>query len=221
MKQRALFAGIDGSGKSSSLDQLIDKYKNNYHIIKVVNSDGSLVINGERELVFKRFYNLISFLRPLSKKYNFYSIFLALKYLYKVVVVKYVEHFRKCDLMMYEIDFLLHPAVYVTYHFNWTKKISSRWRFKIFSGLFGSKEKSTIFYLDIDPDEAMRRIHDRGEEIQLHENKKDLTILREEFQKVILAAKNEGYCIHTLSAENSQDEVVAQAEKLLKERLQE
>ena len=62
MKQRALFAGIDGSGKSSSLDQLIDKYKNNYHIIKVVNSDGSLVINGERELVFKRFYNLISFL---------------------------------------------------------------------------------------------------------------------------------------------------------------
>ena len=170
MKQRALFAGIDGSGKSSSLDQLITIFQKDYSIIKVVNRDGSLIVDGERQLVFKRFYSFIEWVRPRSKKYHFYSFFLALKYVYKFLVVKYVERFGKCDLMMYEIDFLLHPAVYVTYHFPWTRKISSKVRMRLFSGLFGSKEKSTILHVDIDPDEAVRRIHARGEEVQVHEN---------------------------------------------------
>ena len=222
MKQRVLFAGIDGSGKSSSLDFLINKIKDDYEVIKVVNVDGSLVVNGESQLVFRRFYKLVSSLRPLSKKYKFYPVFLALKYMYKFVVVKYVERFRKCDLVMYEIDFLLHPAVFVTYHFKWTKKLSSLLRFKIFSSLNGRKPKtSTIFYLDIEPDEAERRIHNRGEEVEAHENKKDLAILREEFEGVISAARNDGFCIYRISAMNPQKEVIAEAEKLLRDRLSE
>jgi hypothetical protein len=154
------------------------------------------VVNGESQLVFKRFYGFISFLRPLSRKYKFYPIFLAFKYMYKFVVVKYVERFRKCDLVMYEIDFLLHPAVFVTYHFKWTKKLSSRLRFRIFSILNGRKPKSsTIFYLDIEPDEAERRIRNRGKEIEAHENKEDLAILRDEFEGVINAARDDGFCI--------------------------
>lgn len=79
MKQRVLFAGIDGSGKSSSLDFLIDKIKDDYEVIKVVNVDGSLVVNGESQLVFRRFYKLVSSLRPLSKKYKFYPIFFGVE----------------------------------------------------------------------------------------------------------------------------------------------
>ncbi len=219
MMQRVLFAGIDGSGKSSSLDQLISIFQKEYKIIKVVNSDGSLIVGGERQLVFRRFYALVEWVRPLSKKYHFYSFFLALKYLYKFTVVKYVERFGKCDLMMFEIDFLLHPAVYVTYHFPWTAKISSKRRMRIFSRLYGSKDKSTILHLDIEPDEAVRRIHDRGEEVQVHENQRDLTELRAEFERVISAARSDGFYIHTISARQSQREVVAEAERVLRERL--
>jgi hypothetical protein len=219
MKQRALFAGIDGSGKSSSLDQLISIFEKDYCIIKVVNRDGSLIVSGEKQLVFKRFYRFIEWVRPLSKQYHFYSFFLALKYIYKFLVVKYVERFGKCDLMMYEIDFLLHPAVYVTYHFPWTAKIPSKIRMRLFSGLFGSKEKSTILHLDIDPDEAVRRIHERGEEVQAHENQSDLTALRAEFERVIVAARSDGFYIHSISANQTQSEVVAEAERVLRERL--
>jgi thymidylate kinase len=219
MKQRILFAGIDGSGKSSSLDQLISIFQKDYKIIKVVNSDGSLIVSGERQLVFKRFYGFVEWVRPFSKKYHFYSFFLALKYLYKFVVVKYVERFGKCDLMMFEIDFLLHPAVYVTYHFPWTAKISSKRRMRIFSRLYGSKDKSTILHLDIEPDEAVRRIHDRGEEVQVHENQRDLTKLRAEFDRVIAAGRSDGFYIHTISARQSQAEVVAEAERVLRQRL--
>lgn len=219
MKQRVLFAGIDGSGKSSSLDRLISIFEKDYKIIKIVNSDGSLVVAGARQLVFKRFYRLVEWVRPRSKKYHFYSFFLALKYLYKFAVVKYVERFGKCDLMMFEIDFLLHPAVYVTYHFPWTGKISSKSRMRLFSSLYGSKGKSTILHLDIEPDEAVRRIHDRGEEVQLHENLRDLTMLRAEFGRVVAAGRSDGFYIHTISSRQSQNEVVAEAERVLRERL--
>jgi len=219
MKQRALFAGIDGSGKSSSLDRLISALRKDYRIIKVVNADGSLIVDGQRQLVFKRFYRFVEWVRPRAKKYHFYSYFLALKYLYKFVVIKYVERFGKCDLMMFEIDFLLHPAVYVTYHFPWTKKISSKRRLWLFTFLFGSKEKSTIMHLDIEPAEAMRRIHERGEEVQPHENERDLTTLHAEFERVIAAARSSGFYIHTISARLSQAEVVAEAERVLRERL--
>lgn len=120
-----------------------------------------------------------------------------MKYLYKFVVVKYVERFGKCDLMMFEIDFLLHPAVFVAYHFPWTGKISSKLRMRLFSCLYGSKDKSTILHLDIDPVEAVRRIHARGEEVQAHENQRDLTTLRAEFARVIAAGRSDGFYIHT------------------------
>jgi len=219
MKQRVLFAGIDGSGKSSSLDKLIAALQKDFRIIKIVNSDGSLIVDGEKQLVFRRFYRFVEWVRPRAKKYHFYSYFLALKYLYKFAVIKYVERFGKCDLMMFEIDFLLHPAVYVTYHFRWTAKISSKRRLWIFTFLFGSKAKSTIMHLDIEPAEAMRRIHERGEEVQPHENLQDLTTLRAEFDSVIAAARASGFFIHTISARLSQDEVVAEAERVLRERL--
>jgi thymidylate kinase len=219
MKQRVLFAGIDGSGKSSSLDWLISNLQKEYRIIKVVNGDGSLVVDGEKQLVFKRFYRLVEWVRPRAKKYHFYSYFLALKYLYKFVVIKYVERFGKCDLLMFEIDFLLHPAVYVTYHFPWTGRISSKGRLRIFTGLFGSKGKSTIMHLDIEPAEAVRRIHERGEEVQPHENVDDLTKLHAEFDRVVAAARSIGFYIHTISARLSQAEVVAEAEQVLRERL--
>ena len=57
------------------------------------------------------------------------------------------------------------------------------------------------------------------EEIELHENKEDLTILRDEFERVVIAARKEGFYIYRISAENSQNEVVALAEKMLKERI--
>ena len=63
-------------------------------------------------------------------------------------------------------------------------------RMRLFSGLFGSKEKSTILHVDIDPDEAVRRIHARGEEVQVHENQRDLTMLRAEFERGIAAARS-------------------------------
>ena len=199
MKHDVLFAGIDGSGKSTSLDHLIDRLDDSYSIIKIVNLDGSLIVKGEKELVFKRFYGFLQRMRPVSKRYRFYRLFLVLKYFYKLVVIKNVEHFRQCELVMYEIDYLLHPAVYVTYHFPSTQRLSSRARLRAFSRFFKGGGQPTIFYLDVDPDSAMERIRSRGKEIHAHENQDDLATLRQEFKNVIRAARQDGFYVHTIS----------------------
>jgi len=219
MKHRVLFAGIDGSGKSTSLDRLISRMENDYNIVKIVNRDGSLVVRGNRELVFRRFYWTLERLRPISKRYHFYSVFLVLKYLYKSLVISYVEHVKDCDLVMYEIDFLLHPAVYVTYHFPISRYLSSGTRFRVFSKLFRGKGNSTIFYLDVDPDSAMDRIRARGEETHPHENREDLATLREEFLKIIDAGRQAGFEIHAISTDKAQAEVVEEAYRFLVGRI--
>ena len=220
MKHDVLFAGIDGSGKSTSLDHLIGRLGDSYSIIKIVNVDGSLMVKGERELVFERSYGFLQRMRPVSKRYRFYRLFLVLKYFYKFVVIKYVEHFRQCELVMYEIDYLIHPAVYVTYHFPSTQQLSSRARFRAFSRFFKAGGQSTIFYLDVDPDRAMERIRSRGKEIHAHENRDDLATLRQEFKNVIQAARQAGFYVHTISTtDNNQEDVVNEARRVLVERV--
>jgi len=222
MIHKLFFAGIDGSGKSTCSDLLILRLESKYKVLKIINRDASVVFNGNRFIVFNRCYKVLGEIRNISIKYRVYGVFLILKSIYFLLVSKYIEHYINTDLIIYEIDKLLHPSVYVIYHFPLTRLINLKWRFRIARMLFGSKKNFSIFYLDTDPEVAMQRICERGSDVQAHENIQDLGKLKQEFDNMIEIALKHGFEIFRINTNNKNEEEVAdEIQSVLKNRIPE
>ena len=163
---------------------------------------------------------LLEWIRPFSLKYRFYTLFLALKFVYKLVLTKYLLLFSRSDLVIYEVDTLLHPAVYITYHLPFMRRIDRNWIFRIVRLAFGSPKNVSIFYLDTPPDVAMTRILERKREISPHENLQDLARLKCEFDRVIEIASRSGFDVKVAkTASLDAHEVVDQIELILEQTL--
>lgn len=219
---KVLLAGIDGSGKSTCLDALIERMQNrDFSVTKVVNKDGSIYRDGERKLLYRRFFELVESSRQASQRYNFYGVFLAVKFIYKLLVIKRVLRNPRTDLTMFEIDLLLHPSVYMTYHFPRL----SRWlgrarRFRLMTRLTGAAPDFSVFYLEVDPAVSMERIRKRGIHIAKHENVEDLGRLAEEFDRVIRIAEAHGYEVVRVNTNDKDlDQVADEIEGILASRL--
>lgn len=231
MIHKILFAGIDGSGKSTCLDLLISRLESKYSIIKIGeyrctktglwNNDPHIFFKGQRKLyITNRSSTIMGYIRPVSKRYHFYGIFLIANFVYKYLLAKYVEICQKCDLLMYETDILLHPAVYITYHFPFSRKITNSLRFKVVKILFGSQRNCSIFYLDTEPAAAMERIHKRGADVHEHENPRDLHELKKEFDNMVEVARKGGFRIFRINTnDKAVDEVVDDVEVILEKEL--
>lgn len=217
---KLLFAGIDGSGKTSCLHLLIAKLESDYRILKIGNSDPCIFFEGKTTSAVKaRWYQKIDYLRTISVKYHFHGLFLLFNFLYKYLLSKYLESYGDTDIIMYESDTLLHPSVYITYHFPWTKKLSPGLRFRIVYTLFRSKENLIIFYLDTDPSIAVDRIQKRNINIQPHENCRDLGILKREFEKIVSVASRYGLDILEINTDSrTPEEVTREMEIFLEKR---
>ena len=231
MIHKILFAGIDGSGKSTCLDLLISQLQSKYSIIKIGEyrctktglwkNDPHIFFKGETRVYTKnRSSTIMGHLRPISKRYHFYGIFLIANFFYKYLLAKYVEMSHKCDLIIYETDMLLHPAVYITYHFPLTRKVRNTLRFRIVKMLFGSRRNCSIFYLETEPQVAMKRIVHRGIDIHEHENPRGLSELKKEFDKMVEVARQNGFRIFRINTnDKGVDEVVRDVEGIVEEEL--
>lgn len=217
MKRKILFAGIDGAGKSTSLDLLISRLDSKYKILRIGFSNPYLFFHGKKDMALK--YDVQSAMESIgqfSKKCHCYGVFLILNFFVKRVITKYLETFKPCDLIMYETDTLLHPAVHITFHFPLSKFLSQRARLKIVSALFGSKKTMMIVFLDADPERAIERIHKRGDPLDAHENLQDLKMLRTEFHKMVNVAEEDGFKIIKVSTDDkSPEEVVNEIGRVL------
>jgi len=223
MRQKILFAGIDGSGKSTCMNLLISRLQSSYSIMKIGNYDPYFYYNGERKPAVKyRYYKVMDYIRPIAQKYRFYGIFLIFNFTYKFLISKYLELFRGSDIIIYDTDTLLHPAVYITYHMPFTRRIKSSLRLKISSMLFGSKSNFSIFYLDTEPELAMQRIKKRAEtgvDIHSHENIRDLSTLKKEFDKMLGTASQSGFEVFKINTNGkSLDEVVEEVQTIVEKK---
>ncbi len=235
MKHKISFAGIDGSGKSTCLDLLISKLDSTYSIMKI--GTPYVFFKGERNLIIKhgcfravehykttsrqyRFYGIMEEYKPNSRKSRFHSVFLIFNFIYKFLVSKYLEVFKRGELIMFENDLLLQPLVYMAHHLPMTKIVKKSLRFRILSILFGSKSDFSIFYLDTEPEVAIERIHKRGIHIDSHENTKDLKRMKKEFDDIIEVASENGFEIFRINTNNkSLDEVANQVQTILEKKL--
>jgi len=136
---KIFFAGIDGSGKSSCLDLLVSWLESRYCILKEVDPDPSTVFKGERYFFLNKYYRLLEYIKPRTSKYHFRGFYLILRFLYILMVSRYLESYKKSDLVIYGNDIELHPSVYIKYNFPFTGYINKWLKFKIFNLLLGSK----------------------------------------------------------------------------------
>ena len=221
MKHKILFAGIDGSGKSTCLDLLISRLDSYYSIIKIDIFGHYRFFKGEKRSVFNhRYYKIMENLRTISKKHNLYRAFLIINFIYKLVLTKIIEILNKCDLLMYSTDLFLHPAVYVTYYFPFTRKVKASFRFYIFNILFWSKRNFTIIYLDTNPEVAMARIRRRGSEIDAHEKIEVLKKLKQEFDNIIGIASRNGFEVISIKTDDKNlEEVTDEIQAILGEKI--
>lgn len=222
MKRKIVFSGIDGAGKSTSLDLLISRLDSRYKILKIGFREPYLFYRGKKEVALK--YDVQGAIEPIgnfSKKCRCYSMFLVFKFFVKKMLTKYLEIFKRYDVAMYETDTLLHPAVHVTFHFPSSKSLGQKFRLRIASALFGSKKGLAIVFLDADPKITVKRIHKRGDPIDAHENIRDLEVLRGEFHKMLDVASDAGFDIIRISTDNnSPEQVVNEIEEALEARWQ-
>jgi thymidylate kinase len=221
MAYRVLFAGIDGSGKSSCVDLLMSRLRTKYSIIKLGDPNPCLHFQGKRiMLVNDNLHESVKKLRQISIKYHFYALFMVSKFIYKFILEKYVVLFNKSDLIFYPTDKLLHPTVYFTYLLPSTKKIASEFWFLISKSLFGFNENYTVFYLDAEPDVAMERICKRGSPLQPHENVRDLATLRNQFAEMIEIALRNGFEIIRINTNvKSLEEVTDEVQSIIEKKL--
>ncbi|MGB7948035.1 MAG: hypothetical protein WCH75_10170, partial [Candidatus Binatia bacterium] len=148
VKCKLFFSGIDGSGKTACSNLLLSKLDSRYRIIEIGSHDLYLSFKGQKQLLLKRSLpDKRDYLKKNTFKRTFYGLFLILNFLQKFIASKYIEFSRKGDLIIYDVDQLFHPTVYMAYHFPFLRRLKGQVRFRILAQLFRSEKSSLRVYL--------------------------------------------------------------------------
>lgn len=213
MKPKVLFAGIDGSGKTTCMDLVLKRMDPRYHVLRIGVSGPELVAGGRGEkLISPAAQRRIRQLGARMRRVHLYGVFLIFHFTYKFLFARWFEIFQEADLVVYETDTLLHPAAVLTYHFPLARRVSPGWRLRLLGLVFASRKTSLRFYLDVTPETAVQRIERREREEGLaaepHENLDDLRALRAEFEELVTAAEEIGYRIVRIDVNDKDPDAV-------------
>ena len=225
MKLKILFAGIDGTGKTTCLDALVSVIDPTHCVMRVGSSGYFLTHRGvRRELVSRELQDQIDRIGQRARRWRIYGFFLIVNFLFKFLSSKYFQAVRDADVVMFETDTLLHPAVVITYHFPFMRRVSAKVRFRAVRLMFGGRRNTTIVYFEANPatsvERILRREAETGMPVEPHENLEDLTALKEEFEKVVEAAIAAGYDVVWVDTnDHSAEEVARIVEQALRDRL--
>ena len=219
---RVLFSGLDGAGKTSSMDTLIQRLSTNLRVLRIGTTGFEIYDRGTHEHRINS-----QMMEALGEKLRggpLYGFWLMANFLYKQASASFFASREPSDVVFYETDTMLNPSVYLSYHFpRFCRLVSARTRFSLMSLLFGSPRDTLIFYLDVDPDVSMARCLEReakgGPVIEPHQTLESMQALKREFDEVAQAAIDKGYDLVQIKTTSlTLDEVCREAEAALRAR---
>lgn len=218
-----LFAGIDGSGKSTCLDGLVDRLEGELRVLRIGVDGFELFHRGtHRQLVSSERMEAVG---DRVRGTFLYGFWLMANFARKMFFSRYYEWFGDYDVVMFETDTLLNPSVYIAYHFPWLDRfLPARRRFALLSALFGAPRHTLILYLEVTPEVGLarceRREAEEGYAIEPHENLDDLRVLAATFEEVVAAARRKGYALESIATDAlSEKEMIDAAERVVRARL--
>lgn len=219
---RVYFSGIDGSGKTSCLDGLIERLSPPNRVLRI-GTTGFLIFEAGRST---RLINSDR-MEALGSKVRgtpLYGFWLICNFLYKFLASKYFAWSADYQVAMLETDMLINPSAYLAFHFpRLCRVLSPATRFRLLHTFFGARRGTVILHLDVTPEVGLARCQSReeedGYEIEPHENLEDLTLLRAQFEEITQAARDKGYDIVTIDTSDlSRDQMMDAAETEIRKR---
>ncbi len=207
MTFRVSVSGIDGSGKSTSISDLVSKLSKEFCVAKV-GRPVYIEKNRERKYLYEGLINTLDKVHEfMDKNKSKTGVLMAscLNVLVQPSLEQKIIHKYKPDIIITSRDMSLCPAVYITYYLPLSKKIPTELRLKIFNSFRILGLPDLLFYLDIEPSVATNRISkrineeksglktERAKRYHMHENSKDLSELREYYLESIKILKSKGY----------------------------
>jgi len=228
--------GIDGSGKSTTISDLVDRLSPHY---VVAHSGRPSYVDGpdmnQRKYLFESSISSIDRMHEIGDELESKSA-IALANIVNVALwgrrhEKIIKYYNP-DIIFSGRHRTVDSAVYSTYYFPLTTQLPHTMRTSIAEGITKTGQPDLFVYLDIAPETAVKRIESRIEKENLkpetirpkwkhmHENPEDLECLKEEYERILSRYKNLGWNIHTINVEESpQNEVVDKIEELIYKRI--
>lgn len=202
MTRKFSITGIDGSGKSSAISGVVQELGNKYKIAKIGRPSyvAGKGISGGIKYVYRNFEKNIDemheFFDRTNSKIAVASVNALYGFIWPAISRNIIEKYEP-EIAIYGRDMIIDPAVYSTFYFPLSEKINSKKRLKIAKIIINPEMADCIIYYDIDPSVAIERIEKRiiDENIwqssvrkkwrHMHENKKDLGKLREQYENTL------------------------------------
>ncbi len=232
MSKEVIVAGIDGSGKSTTISDLVDRLSSNY---VVAHSGRPSYVDGpsmnQRNYLFENSISSIDKMHEIGDELKSKSA-IALANIVNVALwrrrhEKIIKHYNP-DIIFSGRHRTIDSAVYSTYYFPLAAELPHSMRTSIAEGITKTGQPDLFVYLDISPETAVKRIESRIEKENkktgvvrpkwkhMHENVEDLKYLKKDYERILNRCKKLGWNIHTINVEESpQNEVADRIEELI------
>lgn len=238
MAYRVSVTGIDGSGKSTVISEVVNELFEDYLIAKIGRPtyiSGKDIPSGRKylfESLNKKVDAMHKFADNLEKRLavawvNTFNSFVN-SFINKQVLKKFNP-----EIVIYSRDRIIDPAVYSTFYFQFTKEWSSQTRLKLAQAISRSKTSDMVIYLDVNPIIAVERIEKRIEKEKkksnvdrkkwkhMHENVQDLTNLKNNYSNALDYFQNYlNVDIRTIDVNKKNlEKVVAEIELIIRKKI--
>lgn len=158
--------GLDGAGKSTTVSYFTQSFYNEFSIVKLGRSAYYFDRNtNEKKFLFTKLLKRIdNMFERYEKKHS--KIGIAIASIFYIIAIRWMEHKvikkLKPDIIIASRDITIDSLIYVDYYIKFAKyipKVIKRFIINLFC--FFPKKSDLIIFLELDPNESMKRIKKR------------------------------------------------------------
>lgn len=218
---RVLFAGGEGTGKTSCIEALAASLGATHRVLVADPETPVLVEAGARRRLLRPGWGRAQRrARRAARRLRVYPVFLIGRFALRVLLSRWLEARWRPDVSLYDGDLLLHPVAYARYHFAPARRLPPRLALRVTARLLGAGGGAAVVHLVRPPSEAARRIASRSHAEAHVAPARDLERLADELERVSQAARELGHTVLRVEAQGRRPEDLArEIEPALRARL--
>lgn len=222
---KVTFSGIDGSGKSTSIDVISSTLAESGLVLIHPYRPAFADLAKKGRIYFSNKLNRVTdYCHDKADDHRIKNLVGLINVIYSRVATSIERNAIKKynpDLILLGRDPVLDPLAYSSYYFPFTQDMSIEEKVRITLSINQASTANLLFYMDIDPEVAYDRIlkrierekrdgaKDRAKWVHMHENPEELQFLKYQFEQALpFLEKKLGINIIRIDASKPQGEVI-------------